>query len=191
MKKSFEPNLHIALIHYPVVNKKGSVIASAITNLDLHDISRAARTYGVRSYYVVTPLSDQLELASQIVTHWTEGRGGELNPARREALELIRIRETMADVTKEITEKEGRAPEIVVTCARENNGAIGYEKFREMLKNGRPYVLVFGTAWGLAGDFIQSADHVLAPIKGQSDYNHLSVRSAASIILDRLIGVYH
>lgn len=185
------PNLHITLLHHPVVNKHGNVISSAITNLDLHDISRAARTFGVRSYYVVTPLSDQRELANQIMTHWTEGRGGEINPARREALELIRVRDSVEDVIKEITENEGGTPETVVTCARENNGAIGYGKFREMLKTGRPYLLVFGTAWGLSQDFINAADHVLAPIKGPADYNHLSVRSAVSIILDRLIGVYH
>lgn len=189
--KSFEPNLHIALVHYPVVNKTGDVIASAVTNLDLHDISRAARTYGVRSYYIVTPLSDQQELAKQITAHWTEGRGGELNPARRHALELVRIKETLADVTREIAENDGRPPRLVVTCARAKIGAIGYAQFREMLKTGGPYLLVFGTAWGLAENFFKDADHVLAPITGQSDYNHLSVRSAASIILDRLIGVYH
>jgi len=31
-------------------------------------------------------------------------------------------------------------------------------------------------------------DHRLAPIQGVSNYNHLSVRSAAAIILDRLLG---
>ncbi|MCP4687771.1 MAG: RNA methyltransferase, partial [Desulfobacterales bacterium] len=35
------PNLHLALLHYPVVNKNGEPVASAVTNLDLHDISRA------------------------------------------------------------------------------------------------------------------------------------------------------
>jgi hypothetical protein len=29
---------------------------------------------------------------------------------------------------------------------------------------------------------------VLAPIRGNTSYNHLSVRSAAAIILDRLLG---
>jgi hypothetical protein len=63
-----------------------------------------------------------------------------------------------------------------------------YEKFRAMLNNGKPYVLTLGTAWGLAEEFISKADYVLDPIAGTADYNHLSVRSAAAIILDRLLG---
>ena len=56
-----------------------------------------------------------------------------------------------------------------------------------MLKNGKPHVLVLGTAWGLSEDFILTADYVLEPIVGKTDYNHLSVRSAAAIIFDRLL----
>ena len=61
--EKFMPNLYLALTHYPVVNKRGEIIASALTNLDLHDIARVARTYGVKGYYVITPLEDQRELA--------------------------------------------------------------------------------------------------------------------------------
>ena len=57
-----------------------------------------------------------------------------------------------------------------------------------MLISGRPHLLVFGTAWGLAETFISEADYILAPITGPTDYNHLSVRTAAGIILDRLLG---
>jgi hypothetical protein len=52
-----------------------------------------------------------------------------------------------------------------------------------------PHLLVFGTAWGLAEAFISEADYILEPITGSPDYNHLSVRTAAGIILDRLLGV--
>ncbi|MGD9074482.1 MAG: RNA methyltransferase [Desulfobacteraceae bacterium] len=34
------------------------------------------------------------------------------------------------------------------------------------------------------------ADHILDPVEGVTDYNHLSVRTAAAIILDRLAGRY-
>jgi len=74
------PNLYVALTHYPVVNKNGNVIASALTNLDLHDISRAAKTYGLKSFFVVTPLEDQKELAERIISHWTDGFGSAFNP---------------------------------------------------------------------------------------------------------------
>ncbi len=188
LKKSYTPNLYIALTHYPVVNKNGSTIASAVTNLDLHDIARAAKTYGVRSFYVVTPLLDQKELVEKIVSHWLKGAGSTYNPNRGESLELIRIENSLDEVVDNICKNGEGLPKIVVTCARDSHCSINFEKFREMLKSGNPYLLVFGTGWGLSEDFIDSADLILEPIKGNTGYNHLSVRSAAAIILDRLMG---
>jgi hypothetical protein len=182
------PNLYVALTHYPVVNKEGKVIASALTNLDLHDISRAAKTYGLKSFFVVTPLEDQQELAERIISHWTDGYGGAYNPHRRGALKLIRIKASLSAVYDEIAAEEDNYPAIVATCARKYPTSISYKEFRVMLNNGKPYVLILGTAWGLAEEFISRADYVLEPIEGHTDYNHLSVRSAAAIIFDRLLG---
>jgi hypothetical protein len=182
------PNLYVALIHYPVVDKNGDTIASAVTNLDLHDISRAAKTYGVKSFYVVTPLEDQKVLAQRIISHWTDGFGATYNPARCKALELIRIKDSLADVVGHIAGIENENPKTVATCARKYPSCIGYEEFRGLLDNGKPHVLIFGTAWGLAETFISQADYILEPIAGATEYNHLSVRSAAAIILDRLLG---
>jgi hypothetical protein len=181
------PNLYVALTHYPVVNKKGNVIASALTNLDLHDISRAAKTYGLKSFFVVTPLEDQKELAGRIISHWTDGFGSAYNPHRRSALELIRIRDSLAAVYQEVAAEESNYPVTVATCARKYPASISYQELRAMLDNGKPYVLILGTAWGLAEDLISGADYVLEPIAGSTDYNHLSVRSAAAIIFDRLL----
>jgi len=47
-------------------------------------------------------------------------------------------------------------------------------------------MVLFGTAWGIADELLERADCVLAPILGVSHYNHLSVRGAAAITLDRL-----
>ena len=47
--------IDVALIHHPVMNKEGKIIASSITNLDLHDIARSSRTYGLRYYYAAHP----------------------------------------------------------------------------------------------------------------------------------------
>jgi len=182
------PKLYVALTHYPVVNKNGDTIASALTNLDLHDISRAAMTYGVKSFYVVTPLDDQQILARRIISHWTRGAGADYNPARRRALELIRVKQSIEDAAKDIEKTEGIYPKTAVTCARRHTASISYEKFGRILENGMPSLLVFGTAWGLADTLISEADYVLQPITGTTDYNHLSVRSAAAIILDRLLG---
>ena len=182
------PNIYVALTHYPVVNKRGDVIASALTNLDLHDIARAAKTYGVKSFYLVTPLSDQKVLANKIIAHWTTGAGAVYNPARHRALELIKVKDSIDDVAEEINGIENSYPKLVTTCARRYPTSIGYAEFRGIIESHIPHLLIFGTAWGLAESFISDADFVLEPITGVTDYNHLSVRSAPAIILDRLLG---
>ena len=181
-------NLYVALTHYPVINKNGDIITSAVTNLDLHDISRAAKTYGVRSFYVVTPIEDQKVLAKEIVGHWLEGIGSKYNPKRREAMELIKIKNSIDDVKTQIREYYGDFPKTVVTSARQKPDNLSFGKFREMLQDGNLYLLIFGTAWGLPDNFISEADYILNPVIGNTDYNHLSVRSAVAIILDRLFG---
>ena len=181
-------NLYLALVHYPVYNRRAEVIASAITNLDLHDISRAAKTYGVHAFYVVTPLLDQRDLIRRIVSHWTEGAGARYNPDRRAALKLVRIAESLEAAVDDIAGKGQGRPVTVVTDARPHQKSISYAKLREMIRSDREFLLIFGTAWGLTRDFMEVADYVLAPITGPTDYNHLSVRSAASVVLDRLVG---
>jgi hypothetical protein len=181
-------NLYVALTHYPVTNKNGDIITSAVTNLDLHDIARAAKTYGIRSFYVVTPLEDQKALVNKIVSHWIKGAGSKYNPKRREALKLIIIKNSIDDVKCHIRNHHGNSPKTVVTSARHNPGNLSFGKFREMLQHGNLYLLIFGTAWGLPENFIAEADYRLNPVIGNTDYNHLSVRSAVAIILDRLFG---
>lgn len=181
----------MALIHYPVLSKNGEIIASAVTNLDLHDIARAARTYGVKAFYVVTPLEDQRALVGKILTHWREGEGARYNPKRGEALALIDIRATFDDACRAIAERENCRPKVVATSARLQNGNVSCASLRDRMAKGDPYVLAFGTAWGLTHEFLQTADYILDPIGGHNDYNHLAVRSAAAIVLDRLVGNLH
>lgn len=182
------PNLYVALIHYPVVNRAGDVVASAVTNLDLHDISRAAKTYGVRQYYVVTPLKDQQELIRRIISHWVEGAGARYNPKRREAMALISLVDSFEEACRQIQSHGHGNPVSVVTSAKRGIRSIDFDHLRRRLQNGTPHVLVFGTAWGLSESFISEADFILQPVEGTTDYNHLSVRSAAAIVLDRLMG---
>jgi hypothetical protein len=171
-----------------VLNKNGEVIASAITNLDLHDIARVAKTYGVRSYYVITPFADQKALIESMVSHWTQGAGSRYNPKRRQAFELIDIKTSIAAVKAHIQQQEGGMPKTVATSASCHPNNISFASFRKLLKKDTLYLLIFGTAWGLAEECIREADYLLDPIQGKSDYNHLSVRSAAAIIMDRLFG---
>lgn len=182
-----KPKIYLALVHYPVVNKNGEAIASAVTNLDLHDIARAARTYGVRAFYVVTPVADQICLAQRIVAHWTTGAGGRYNPKRREALELVRVSESLDAVADAIARDAGTPPRTVATGAKIRPDTVSFGVLRDAVKGGTPHLLIFGTAWGLSEDVIAGADQVLEPVRGAADYNHLSVRSAVAIILDRLL----
>jgi tRNA (guanine37-N1)-methyltransferase len=56
-----------------------------------------------------------------------------------------------------------------------------------MAREERPFLLLFGTGHGLAQEVLERADLALPPIRPGS-YNHLSVRAACAIILDRLFG---
>ena len=178
----------MALVHFPVYNKIGEVVVSSVTTLDVHDISRVCRTYGVGTFYVVTPLKTQQELVERLVGHWLKGHGAEYNPTRKEALLKTVVKNNLDDAVKDITEQCGKKPRIVVTGAKEAPKSIGYAALKDELKQGDPTLLVFGTGWGLEKNLVQSADHALLPIEGVNGFNHLPVRGAISIILDRLLG---
>jgi hypothetical protein len=181
--------LYIALLHYPVYNKNYQRIASAITNTDLHDLARLARTYGIGKFFVITPLRDQQELAERILAHWTTGYGATYNRHRKEALALTSISPSLEETIKEISEMEGEKPLIIATDARkQKTGSLTYRKAIEIIDNGKVVMIVFGTAWGLDKEVVELADYILDPIEGTTNYNHLSVRTAAAIILDRLVG---
>ena len=182
------PRVYVALIHHPVVNKRGECIASAVTNLDLHDIARAVKTYDGKGFYVATPLTDQQALVEKIVSHWTTGVGGTHHPKRKSALELIRVADTLGAVCEDIGCREGIPPKTVATSAKRRGESLSFAGLRDMIEGDVPVLLVLGTAWGLAEEIMQQADYTLAPIDSRADYNHLSVRSAASIMLDRLLG---
>lgn len=179
-------NLYVALIHFPVINRKGDPISSALTTIDMHDIARASKTFGVKGFYVVTPFSDQAELAQQVISHWTKGVGGELNPSRKKALELIRVKATFEEAIQEIQQERNQPVVTVATSAKTLEGAISTTELKQRLESNGAHVLVFGTAWGLAEELINGCDLKLKSITGPGAYNHLSVRSAASIYLDRI-----
>jgi hypothetical protein len=188
LNESSPLNLYAALIHYPVKDKHGNTIASAVTNLDLHDIARAAKTYGLACFYVVTPLTDQQELIRRLIAHWISGAGAAYNSTRGQALELIVVKSTLAEAVSDIAGKAGSAPKLVVTSARPSAGNLTCGELKARLSEGGVYLLLFGTAWGLADECLKAADYRLDPLRGRTEYNHLSVRSAAAIIFDRLLG---
>ena len=181
--------VYIALLHYPVYDKNGQVVTTAVTNMDIHDIARSGRTYGVRGFYVVTPVKALQKLARKIIDHWEEGYGAQYNATRKEALALARICDSLDDVLVDIDREAGEKPLIVVTSARPGAKRVSFAALRDMLiKNTQPFLILFGTGWGLTEAIFSRSDFVLDAIEGPTDYNHLSVRSAAAIVLDRLMG---
>lgn len=178
--------LYIALLHYPVYNKNMDVIATSITNLDIHDIARTSCTYGVKKYFVVHPLDTQRRLIGDILDYWKVGYGATYNPDRKEAFQRVELIDNLETVSAKIEELEGVAPKIITTDARTYPNTVSYGKMRELLAEGNPYLLIFGTGWGIEKETMMKADYVLEPIYGCGEYNHLSVRSAVAIILDRL-----
>ncbi|UWG96143.1 RNA methyltransferase [Dehalobacter sp. DCM] len=182
--------LYVALIHAPVYNKNMEQIATSITNLDIHDIARAAITYGVNAYYVVHPGQAQQDLAKRIMGFWREGYGAEYNPNRYEAFERVRLASTREEVITAIkNDNPGKRVFTAATDARLYPNTIAYTDLRSRLENTDDvFVVLFGTGWGMIQEEMEKADFILQPVYGYGEYNHLSVRSAAAIILDRLRG---
>ena len=189
MDSSSLSSVYIALIHYPVYNKNREIVRTCLTTLDLHDIARASRTYGVRGFFIINSLATQMELAQIIVDHWSSGWGARYNPNRKEAISLVRITPDLPGALAAIREEWGRPPKIVATSARTAEPNLGYRELRELVNNrDEPYLLLFGTGWGLVEETMDTADYRLQAVQGPGRYNHLSVRSAVSIILDRILG---
>jgi hypothetical protein len=180
-----------------MTNRRGEVVTTAVTNLDLHDISRSARTYGASGYFVVTPLEVQHQVVGRILSHWQTPQSQEFHPDRFEALSLVRLAKDFEEVKASIKALHGEGPEVMMPDARPLAGSISYAEAREQLLapgRTRPAVIVLGTGWGIAEAFYPTVDRILAPVHGleikkdSKAYNHLSVRAAAAIIFDRLFG---
>jgi len=182
-------NLALALVHYPVYNKHHEIVTTAVTNLDIHDIARSSKTFGLEHFYIVTPSSEQQELARRITGHWQQGWGANYNPDRKQALDIITIVNSISEARSNFQKHFDLSVKTVVTAAKTRTGSISTDCFKNMLEDKRtPYLLLFGTGWGLCDECFNQADIILNPIQGSDIYNHLSVRSAAAIMLDRLKG---
>jgi len=180
-------DLYLALLHHPVLDKNGAVVTTAVTNMDVHDIARLARTYGVRGFYVCTPVPTLQRLVTKIMWHWETGPGATYNETRKEALALVRLADELDGAVTDVERETGALPYLVATSARESPDRLAYGALRRRLDgDARPVLLLFGTGWGLTAEVLARADALLEPVRGVGDYNHLSVRSAAAIILDRL-----
>lgn len=183
-------NLYIGLLHFPMRNRRGEIVATAMTSIDVHDIARTARTYGVARYFVVTPLPSQRRIGWRIRGFWTEGERAVEESGRGDALELVAMADDLEETLEWIREAEGRDPVLVATSAqRHGKEQTSYAGLRRRLREtDEPVYILFGTGWGMTEELIEACDLILPPIMAQSDFNHLSVRAAAAITLDRVAG---
>ena len=176
-------NFYIGLIHSPVL-RNGVSITSSITNLDLHDIARVCATYGLGGYFVIHPDEKMRSIAARLASHWTLGEGKNYNPDRFKALQVMKIVSSLDEAVKEIERQTGARPVTVGTTARKKEKFITIGELKK--EKNRPVLILFGTAGGMEDNFLNSLDFLLEPIDLGTGYNHLSVRSAVSIFIDRL-----
>ncbi len=192
----YVPKIAIGLVHYPIVDREKKIVATNVTNFDIHDIARASTVYGVERYYIVHPMKEQLMFVERILDHWRVGQGAKFNPYRKTALDPVRTAEDLKAAIadwKKNTQWDGEEPIVISTHARAVNGAkpLTFEGARDILfEQKKPVFLLFGTGFGLTDEFMVNCHYVLESIRGAPprDYRHLSVRSAVSICLDRLLG---
>ena len=188
---------HLALVHHPCVDRTGAIVTTALTNFDIHDLARSSMTFGLAGYHVVTPITSQRDKAAHIATLWMEdaapsgARAGEGH--RAQALRLIRTADSIDTVIADLTAEYRTPPVVVGTSARPDafSGAVRRtpaELVAEARENPAPLLILLGTGWGLAEHLIPHVSRALTPIEGASTWNHLSVRSAGAILLDRLFG---
>jgi hypothetical protein len=183
------PPVALALVHHPVRDRAGDIITTAVTNLDVHDIARTARTYDLAAYYLVTPIEAQRVLVERILSHWRDGAGARRVPERSVALAICVVVPTIEAALEHMTEQAGSRPRTFVTGARPPAGQRVLDDAEARARMAEaPSLVLFGTGHGLASETVQAADHVLAPIRSGASYNHLSVRAAVAITLDRLFG---
>jgi tRNA (guanine37-N1)-methyltransferase len=182
--------IYIGLVHYPVKDREGNIVTTAVTNLDVHDLSREARSYDLSGYYVITPIEAQRELVTKILEHWIQGSGSRRVPERGQALSLCTPIESIDAALSAIEARHGQPARVVVTAAK-LPGGIGptspAQIRAQMRESDRPWLVLFGTGHGLAAEVLARADVALPPIR-PGTYNHLSVRAACAIILDRVLG---
>lgn len=182
--------VYVALVHHPVLDRRGEKSTAAVTGLDLSDIARSCRTYGVDKFLVVTPLASQRELVQTVRRHWTEGGGADVSPERAEAMRLIKTLPSLERALEWVTKREGQMPEIIGTSAKSLPGSFHWiEAKRLILREKKPVLLLFGTGSGLHEAALSLCTMHLSPLSGGADdFNHLSVRTAVGAVLDRFFG---
>jgi tRNA (guanine37-N1)-methyltransferase len=183
---------HYAALMHNEINLPGDRIGTtSVTSLDIHDIARSARTYGLKGYGLITSLLDQQKIVRRLLDFWQHGEGIEYNPHRHEALDYVYLHDSLSAFVEQIERSEGVKPVIIATSALSQSEVptISFHDQELVWKERRPVLLLFGTGRGLSSQVLSRCDYILTPLAGLSAFNHLSVRSAAAIVFDRWLGL--
>lgn len=186
------PAHYVVLMHTQVKIKDGTIGNTSVTSIDLHDTARSCSTYGVKNFFMVSPLADQQSIMSIFLDFWQSDEGKHYNPSRHHAVSKVRATHSLDQVIEMITQQEGVAPLIIATSAKSHGHAktIDYGMQSKVWQLNRPILFLFGTGQGLEDALVEKSDFLLVPVQGMTTYNHLSVRSAIAIILDRWLGLH-
>jgi tRNA (guanine37-N1)-methyltransferase len=193
LAKHYIPSHYTALLHGDMRLKEGRIGTTSVTTIDIHDIARSSTTYGIKNFFIVTPLLDQQNLVNTVLGFWHETtKGVQYNKQRHLALKQVQVKSNLDQVIEKIKEIEGVEPLIIGTSAREADmlvPLITYFDQEKVWAQGRPVLFIFGTGYGISDTILKKCDFMLPPLQGFSDFNHLSVRSAVGIILDKWLGL--
>lgn len=191
LAKKYMPKHYVVLMHGDILLKDKSVGTSSVTSIDIHDIARSSKTYGFDGYFIVTPLKDQQTIVNTLLDFWNTGYGTEYNIHRHEAIKMVRLNNNLDEVIAEIENREGVKPLLIATSAKsyDSQKYITYFDQAKVWKFNRPILIILGTGHGLADFVLDRCDFILEPLYGFSEFNHLSVRSAAAVIFDRWLGI--
>ena len=192
LASQYIPSHYVALMHSDVlIGEERKPGVTSVTSIDIHDIARSSKTYGIDGFFIVTPLLDQQKIVQKMLDFWKKGIGFEYNRCRYDAIQLVQLIGSLNEVIKKIEEREGKKPLVIATSAQLTDAqqVVSFYDQKKVWAIDRPVLMLFGTGQGLSSSVIEQCDYLLLPIDGFSEFNHLSVRSAVAIILDRWLGV--
>ncbi len=180
--------LHLVLRHDSVLGRNDQRIHASVTQIDIHDFCRLSLTYGLAGFHCVTEMESQHRICEEILEFWRHGYGKDYNPDRVRALQILRLHRNFEDALNTVTHAWGRPPLLVGTSAKHTEKTLDFGALPSIMeRSGRPALIQFGTSWGLSPEQLRRCDWVLPPVEGHGGYNHLSVRCAAAIIIDRIV----
>lgn len=183
-------NFSVILLHELMVDKQGKLVTTSLTLNDIQDLARSVRSYGAKQLFIAHPSAALRKLARRLEQHWQEGFGATYNPTRKEALSTVRIVSSLDEALLHIENEEGRMPKLIATSAKEGGNRLKFAALRKLITEAQHhYLMMLGSGWGMSEGLLSRADLFVEPIRTSANYNHLSVRAAGAILLDRLVGV--